>query len=65
MAQTIGCNCSQTNTSYTRRAELLWQVLVGAYVQGLVPVKSVIIKVGKMGERPVQKGSHQMAETKV
>ena len=65
MAQAIGGNSTKINTSNTRRAELLWQVLDDTYVQGLVSVKPVFIKVGTMEKRPLQESGHQVAETKV
>ena len=65
MAQAIGGNSTKTNTSNTRCAELLWQVLDDTHVQALVSVKPAFIKVGTMGKRPIQESRHKVAETKV
>jgi len=65
MAQAIGVNSTKTNTSNTRRAELLWHVLDDTHVQALVSVKPAFINVGTMGKRPIQESRHKVAETKV
>ena len=65
MAQSIGDNSTKTNTSNTRRVELLWEVLDRAHVSALVSIKPAVIEVGKMGERLVQNSRYKVAETKV
>jgi len=51
----------KTKAGSTRCDKLLLQVLDSAYTSGMVSIKSTLIKVGTMGERPVQEGSRKVA----
>jgi len=61
VAQANRIDCAKTKAGSTRRDKLLLQVLDSAYTSGMVSIKSTLIKVGTMGERPVQEGSRKVA----
>ncbi len=50
MAQATGSDSTKTNTSHTRRIELLRKVLDGPLIQTLVPAKPAVIEMGTLGK---------------